>query len=110
VDEEGDEDKKDEEEEEEEGIPVDKEDDGNLSDDFDDFDATQILTQTQGTTPTKPRRVPKRAASCLRSSLSQSQEPLSAKRQQRPPKDVTLHQTTPPKTTKTSRRGSRNRR
>jgi hypothetical protein len=69
-----------------------------------------MLTQSQATPPKKPPTVPKRAASCLDTSLSQSQqEPLSAKRVRRQPKDVTLHQATPPKKTKTTGRGTRKR-
>jgi cobalamin biosynthesis protein CobT len=100
-DEEEEEGEKEDEEEEEEGIPVDNDDDGNLSDDSDDFDATQMLTQSQATSAKQPRTVPKRAASSLDTSLSQSQQaPLSAKRQRRPTRDLTLHQATPPKNTK----------
>ena len=82
----GEEGEKEEEDEEEEGIPVDNDDDRNLSDDSAYIDATQMLTQSQATPPKKPRTVPKRAASCLDTSLSQSQQASSsAKRVRRQP-------------------------
>ena len=85
------------------------------ADSSDDFTDTQILTQSQRTSDKKPRKAPKRALSNLSSSLSQSQEPLSAKRQRRTPEVLTLHQTTPTKKTspnqsKKGGRGTRKRR
>jgi len=78
----------------------------------DDFADTQMLTQSQRTSAKKPRTAPKRALSNLSSSLSQSQEPLSAKRQRRTPEVLTLHQSTPTKKTSPnqSKKGGRGRR
>ena len=92
----------------EEGEEDNKDEEG--GDSSDDFAETQMLTQSQRTSAKKTRTAPKRALANLSSSLSQSQEPLSAKRQRKTPEVLTLHQTTPPKTTKTRPRGSRNRR
>ena len=94
----------------EEGEEDNKDEEG--GDSSDDFAETQMLTQSQRTSAKKTRTAPKRALSNLSSSLSQSQEPLSAKRQRRTPEVLTLHQTTPTKKTSPnqSKKGGRGRR